>query len=74
MTIINLLGEKHTCPALTLLLLTAFSTAKSISASKRTTKASLPPNYITDLFKYFPAIYEIEAPAFEEPVKLTPTT
>jgi hypothetical protein len=70
----NLLGEKQTCPALTDLPFTALSTANSRSASANTTNGSLPPSSITDLLRYFPAIEEIEAPAFDEPVKLTPIT
>mgnify|MGYP003555285397 CR=1 FL=1 len=74
MTIINLFGEKQTCPAFAHLPFTAFSTARSRSASAKTTNGSFPPNYITDFFKCLPAISEIYDPAFEDPVKLTPAT
>jgi hypothetical protein len=70
----NLLGEKHTCPALAHLPLIAAEIARFTSPSAKTTKGSLPPSSITAFFRYLPAFYAIRAPAFDEPVKLTPDT
>jgi hypothetical protein len=56
---INLLGEKHTCPALTLLDFIALLTAYYTSPSARTTKGSFPPSSITDFFRFLPAICEM---------------
>jgi hypothetical protein len=72
--IINLFGEKHTWPAFTHLAPTALSTANCKLQSDNTINGSLPPNSITDLFKYLPAISAIEAPDLLDPVKLTPIT
>ena len=71
---INRLGEKHICPAFLHLPSTASFTARLTSASDKTINASLPPSYITDFFKYFPAFSAINEPALEDPVKLTPPT
>lgn len=70
----NLLAEKHTCPALAHRLATELATARSRSASDRTTKGSLPPSYITDLLRCLPAASAMKPPALVEPVKLTPMT
>jgi hypothetical protein len=70
----NLFGEKQTCPAFLHLPVEASLIACYKSASKRTTKGSLPPNSITDFLRYFPAFSAINDPAFDDPVKLTPPT
>lgn len=71
---INLLGEKQTCPQLELLPLIPSATALLRSASINTTKESLPPSSITDFLRYWPALEAIKEPALELPVKLTPPT
>lgn len=70
----NLLGEKQTCPQLFVLAIIAFSTDFYNSASFKTTNGSLPPNYMTDFFRYSPAFDDILEPAAVLPVKLTPAT
>ena len=70
----NLLGEKHICPAFLHLPCTASFTARLTSASNKTTNGSFPPNSMTDFFKYFPDFSAITDPALDEPVKLTPPT